>query len=54
MVITGRNTDNLELVFNTNIVSSKINVSSPVDENGMVKQDALFNLAISRILEINP
>ncbi|WP_263336839.1 hypothetical protein [Neisseria sp. Marseille-Q5346] len=54
LVIAGKNTDNLEMVFNTNIVSSKIGVTCSTDENGLPREDELFKQAILKILEISP
>jgi len=54
LVIAGKNTDNLEMIFNTNIVSSKIGVTCSTDENGLPREDELFKQAIFKILEISP
>lgn len=54
LVIAGRNTDNLEMVFNTNTVSSKIRVVCSTDENGLPQEDELFKQAVLKILEISP
>lgn len=52
LVIVGRNTDKLDLIFNNEIISSKVGVVVPVDENGMIKEEELFKQVKSRILDI--
>lgn len=53
LIISGRNVNNLEMVFNTDKVSSKISIRSPIDENGLIKENELFREATLKILDLD-
>lgn len=42
IVISGRNRDGLDMLFNTATVSTKVTISAKTDENGMIDTSSLF------------
>lgn len=52
LVISGRDIHNLEMIFNTNLVSSKVSIITTIDGKGIPNKDELFKELQARIIDI--
>lgn len=53
IAISGRNKDGLDMLFNTDTVSTKLTITSSTDDNGLLNTESLFNGLIRHIRNEN-